>query len=185
VTPAVSLPTDPPRRIVDAGYYDNFGMAVLGAWLHHRHDLLKQYTDGVVLVEIRAFPGRETESGFNDPQDFGLLHRIKREVLPAEFNAVLNLQSKGMAHRNAEMLNTVQQRFNAGRDRPFVQTIVLECQEETNAIPLNWYMNEEHKQSLLGAWKDPQTIREGQIPIHHEALMKLRQALAPPVAPGK
>lgn len=26
VSPAVNLPTDPPRRVVDAGYYDNYGI---------------------------------------------------------------------------------------------------------------------------------------------------------------
>jgi len=27
ISPAVDLPTRPPRRVVDAGYFDNYGMA--------------------------------------------------------------------------------------------------------------------------------------------------------------
>src|SRR5207245_1152127 len=28
VSPAVNLPSDPPRRVVDAGYYDNYGIQI-------------------------------------------------------------------------------------------------------------------------------------------------------------
>ena len=33
VSPAVSLPTVPPRRVVDAGYYDNYGIQIATAWI--------------------------------------------------------------------------------------------------------------------------------------------------------
>ena len=34
VSPAVNLPTDPPRRVVNAGYFDNYGIQVATSWLH-------------------------------------------------------------------------------------------------------------------------------------------------------
>jgi hypothetical protein len=33
VSPAVNLPSLPPRRVVDAGYYDNYGIQVATAWI--------------------------------------------------------------------------------------------------------------------------------------------------------
>ena len=33
VLPAVELPTDPPLRVVDAGYFDGFGVSLAMAWL--------------------------------------------------------------------------------------------------------------------------------------------------------
>ncbi|MEL6715368.1 MAG: patatin-like phospholipase family protein, partial [Planctomycetota bacterium] len=35
VSPAASLPTSPRRRVVDAGYYDNFGVDLAIRWLEH------------------------------------------------------------------------------------------------------------------------------------------------------
>jgi len=34
VSPGVSLPTTPPRRVVDAGYYDNHGVNLAAMWLY-------------------------------------------------------------------------------------------------------------------------------------------------------
>ncbi len=53
VSPAVNLPTDPPRRVVDAGYYDNYGVQVSSAWLQKHADWLVENTSGVVLIQIR------------------------------------------------------------------------------------------------------------------------------------
>ena len=33
VTSAAALPTDPPRHVVDAGYYDNYGVNLAAAWI--------------------------------------------------------------------------------------------------------------------------------------------------------
>jgi hypothetical protein len=53
VSPAVTLPTDPPRRVVDAGYYDNYGVQVATAWVQKNRDWLEEHTSGVVLIQIR------------------------------------------------------------------------------------------------------------------------------------
>ena len=58
ITPAVSLPTDPERRVVDAGYYDNFGMATATAYLSDPkvRKWIMANIDDVIIIEIRAFP---------------------------------------------------------------------------------------------------------------------------------
>jgi hypothetical protein len=55
VSPGVSLPTDPPRRVVDAGYYDNYGVNLAAIWLARNESVIRKYTSGVVLIEIRAY----------------------------------------------------------------------------------------------------------------------------------
>src|SRR5262249_9589366 len=52
VSPVAALPTQPPRRIVDAGYYDNFGIDVAACWLHENHDWIDTHTSGVLLIQI-------------------------------------------------------------------------------------------------------------------------------------
>ena len=53
VSPAVNLPTDPPRRVVDAGYYDNYGVQIATAWAHRYAPWLVRNTSGVLLVQVR------------------------------------------------------------------------------------------------------------------------------------
>ncbi len=55
LSPATTLPTNPPRRIVDAGYLDNFGMAVALGWLRDYIDPVDLATDRVIVLEIRPY----------------------------------------------------------------------------------------------------------------------------------
>ena len=52
-SPAVYLPTDTPRRVVDAGYYDAKGIHVATAWIAMNREWLCDNTSGVLLVQIR------------------------------------------------------------------------------------------------------------------------------------
>lgn len=54
VTPGVSLPTNPPRRVVDAGYLDNYGVSLACAWIERHRAWLADNTRGVILLQIRA-----------------------------------------------------------------------------------------------------------------------------------
>jgi hypothetical protein len=59
ISPTPSLPTVPQRRVIDAGYYDNYGVAVAGAWVDHHCDWLLDNTSGVVLIQFRGSLGEE------------------------------------------------------------------------------------------------------------------------------
>ncbi|MGO9921581.1 MAG: hypothetical protein ACLQIB_43675, partial [Isosphaeraceae bacterium] len=58
ISPAVNLPTDPPVRVVDAAYYDSYGVNIAAAWLFRNSDWLVKNTSGIAIVQIRAFMGR-------------------------------------------------------------------------------------------------------------------------------
>jgi hypothetical protein len=53
VLPACYLPTNPPRRVVDAGYYDNYGVGIAASWMFNHLDWIKKHTSGVVIIQIR------------------------------------------------------------------------------------------------------------------------------------
>jgi hypothetical protein len=67
VTPAVSIPTVPPRRVVDAGYYDNYGVNLAALWLFHNREWLYEYTSGVVLIQIRDSQSERGRRELEDP----------------------------------------------------------------------------------------------------------------------
>ena len=57
-SPTVCLPTWPRRRVVDAGYYDNYGVSVAASYLfsaHHRDWILKNKLTTAVVCQK---PGR-------------------------------------------------------------------------------------------------------------------------------
>jgi hypothetical protein len=55
-SPAVSLPTAPRRRVVDAGYYDNYGVSLTAAWLLDQENqdwIKKKSVRRVLFIQIR------------------------------------------------------------------------------------------------------------------------------------
>ena len=64
ISPAVYLPTNPRRRVVDAGYFDNYGVHLAATWLReHRHWLVEN-TSGVLMIQLRAFADEEARAEF-------------------------------------------------------------------------------------------------------------------------
>ena len=54
-SPAVSLPTKPRRRVVDAGYFDNYGVSLAASFLFSKknNDWFKENVSKIVLIQIR------------------------------------------------------------------------------------------------------------------------------------
>lgn len=67
VSPAVNLPSDPPLRVVDAGYYDNYGVDVAAAWIWMNREWLADHCSGVLLVQIRDSVSRRDRLGYPPP----------------------------------------------------------------------------------------------------------------------
>ncbi|MEO8590759.1 MAG: hypothetical protein ABI432_15395 [Flavobacteriales bacterium] len=53
ITPVVSLPSNPPMRVMDAGVRDNYGYRVSLAFLHTFQDWIAEHTSGVVVLQLR------------------------------------------------------------------------------------------------------------------------------------
>ncbi len=56
VSPAVTLPTTPRRRVVDAGYYDNYGLNLVTGWLRRvvlQDPEVRRRIDRVLVIQIR------------------------------------------------------------------------------------------------------------------------------------
>lgn len=66
VSPAVSLPTIPVRHVVDAGYYDNYGVNLAAQWIQSNHKLI--YRAELTPKEEEARRQKAIQSG-KDPAD--------------------------------------------------------------------------------------------------------------------
>jgi hypothetical protein len=150
VSPAVSLPTSPPRRVVDAGYYDNFGVDVAAMWLYRHEAAVREYTSGVLVVEIRAFRNDHARWHFQDTEAEKLTQKrgaveAAVEGLSAPAEAILTARGRAAYYRNDELLDILNRLFN--RQTPgFFASAAFECEVEA---ALNWTLPREEAK-LIG-----------------------------------
>jgi hypothetical protein len=53
ITPVVTLPSEPPMRVMDAGVRDNYGYRATLSFLHTYREWIAANTGGVVLLQLR------------------------------------------------------------------------------------------------------------------------------------
>ena len=172
ISPAVSLPTVPPRRLVDAGIYDNYGVNVAALWLLKNKDAVLKYTSGVALVQIRAFPLHDARNKFAsfDPDTGKLVAKpLKGDLFadilasasaPAE--ALFSARANAAFFRNAEQVETLHRAFNTGpSDTPatnqFFYTAWLELRRPAS---LNWYLTTTERDSITTGYKDSEVSEQ-------------------------
>jgi len=175
VTPSVVLPTDPPRHIVDAGYYDNFGVNLAARWIAGNTDWIRKNTAGVLIVQIRAFrneralklydpeyqpPGTAgVGGGQTSGSAFPTLHVA--QSLMAGFRewfvplqGAAQAQNRSMYFRNDEQLLALHEYFRETGDDGFFKTVIFTCDSHTpgdlrgTSATLNWYMTGEEFRSI-------------------------------------
>jgi hypothetical protein len=174
VSPAVNLPTLPPRRVVDAGYYDNYGVNLSALWLSKWADWLQENTSGVLVVQIRdrVSQGARTELGVGrGAADDSLLDRLVwhggHELLLPGLQAVVTplsgvstARNWTMAFRNDEQVDLQDLLFDARVGRDFFRTVVFECPVE---VSLTWRLTEREKEILAGGFGSPRATPQAEL----------------------
>jgi hypothetical protein len=167
VSPGVSLPTDPPRRVVDAGYYDNYGVNLVARWLYRHEQALRENTSGVVLIEIRAyrngyarwhFQDQEAEKNQPDPTHEGAPRRDRGaleaslEWLSTPVEALLNARDRAAYYHNDELLDGLDRHFNR-KQLGFFTTVAFECEVDA---ALSWTLPTGEARRIARAfYRDP------------------------------
>jgi hypothetical protein len=170
VSPAVSLPTDPPRRVVDAGYYDNYGVNVAAAWLLKHRAEVRKYTSGVAVIEVRAYRSGFERRYFNQagqeeaqpdgPFEKASAPRPARGLLTdgatfisSPIEAVLNSWARRTYYDDDQLLEAADAVFNAGRpaDDPFFTTVAFECSRDAS---LSWKLTARERQNIAESFYD-------------------------------
>jgi hypothetical protein len=157
ISPAVSLPTVPARRVVDAGYFDNYGVDLAVMWLiQHREELLK-HCGGIALVEIRAFPLQErglryAPKGDPDHAEAAGLLADSIAAISTPLQAVLRARGNASYHRNNELLAALDYAFNTNveKNEPYFRRFVFELDTDAS---LNWYLSSEEKKRIAGRFQ--------------------------------
>lgn len=162
VSPAISLPTLPPRRVVDAGYYDNYGVNLAALWLTKMRSWLEANTSGVVVIQIRdhVSQGARTEIDFDRLSGSSPLDRLTwhadRELITPGIQAIStpllgisNARQWTMSFRNDEQVDLLDLLFDDEKSRDFFRTVVFECPVE---VSLNWQLSLREKDILASGF---------------------------------
>lgn len=144
ISPAVALPTIPRRRIVDAGYYDNFGMNTALTWLSQESVIrwLKEYTSGVIFVQIRSYQLGSGE--VDDAADSGPAYFPLPDWLTAPIQGAFSARSSSMVFRNDAQLRIFASRFCDN----FVQSVTFENRASAEEIGMSWYLRPEELERM-------------------------------------
>jgi hypothetical protein len=129
ISPAVSLPTGPSkRRLVDAGYYDNYGVDLATAYLNNPEirDWAVTNCSGVAVLQVRAFP---EERPVKPASRLGrALHFV---TSPAE--ALFAARAASQMFRNNQQLRLVRRAYPEG----FLEVFTFEASVEAS---MSWYL---------------------------------------------
>jgi hypothetical protein len=148
-SPAVSLPTIPPRRVVDAGYYDNYGVDLAAAWAYANAETIRTETSGVALVEIRAYPNesdRLAEFAFSSETApdaaAGFVDWLRTSVqgITSPLEGGLSARVWGMQFHNAAVVRVLADIFNTAAEPHFFETFVF---ENFSDFAMDWFVTEQ------------------------------------------
>ena len=122
ISPAVSLPTSPNWRIVNAGYYDNYGVNLAMTWAYNNREWIREITSGLALIQIRAYESekvRKSLRGIPPEGPAGRSARIIRGIARGLQAFTSPLEGAGsamawsMSYRNDEQIRELDNYFNA------------------------------------------------------------------------
>jgi hypothetical protein len=132
VSPAVQLPTKQTLRVVDAGYYDNYGVSAAIRFLQQQNvtNWIKRCTSGVMLVQIRAF---KTDPANAEPGT-GIMDRISAKFtwLTAPLEGALAARYATNLYRNNQEIRIVEHLYGG-----HFTTVVFEPESEKN-VTMTW-----------------------------------------------
>jgi len=135
ISPAVVLPTDPPRRVVDAGYFDNYGVHLAAAWIRQLRVDHAGNPPPVALIEVRAFDRLE-------PSEPGLLKRGWEDLL-TPIDGLSTARQAMTAYRNDELLQLLEGEMGDGFKR-----YVIQCPRDPK-LPLSWFLTPDERDRII------------------------------------
>jgi hypothetical protein len=141
VSPALDLPTDPNRRVVDAGYYDNYGITVAASWIFRHRQWLMENTSGVVLIQVRAYPKQVDRLTMTEPEPSvfnGLSRAFQFATSPIEGGATS--RDAATLFRNDQALDALDKYFKDQKKADFFTTALFENVLE---VAMTWYTTDE------------------------------------------
>jgi len=154
VVPSITLPTDPPVQIADAGISDNYGIVDALIFLQIFQDWIKENTSEVVLMSIRD---SRKEEELKAPEKQNILERFFSPI-----QSVYASWDKVQTIRNDQWYEIAKRSFGDQLQRVELQYAVA----DEDRASLSWRLTEIEKADIINSI---------QLPENQEALEKLKR----------
>lgn len=141
VTSAALLTTNPDRRVVDAGYYDNFGVDIATAWIHKNSAWIQQNTSGVMLIQIRDDVSQKPK--LDSAEGPTRIHEWY-SALSTPIEGFFNAWDASMSFRNDQKVEVLADDPHLGGREHFFATQVFSFRDDSpkkDEVPLEWYLD--------------------------------------------
>lgn len=156
ILPTVSLPTEPPIEIMDAGLRDNFGMLNTIKYVFTFKEWIKENTSGIVILQIRD---KQKNRKLNHRAVPSLIEKLASPIqaLYGNFERVQNFEHDKLIEYAGDWFN--------GK----IDVIDLELTQQNNQnISLSWHLTALEKEQIKKAVF---------LPKNQETLLHLNQLL--------
>jgi hypothetical protein len=152
--PAAVLPTVPRRRVVDAGYFDNYGVTVAAAWLFHNRGWVLANASSVVLIQIRD--GASAAQRL-DPAGAGARSTVLSrgvEFFTSPIQGAGSARDWSQSFRDDEQLQMLSEVF-APHHKPGGPYFTIATFEYPGEASLSWYLTQNEQNSILSGVNNP------------------------------
>jgi hypothetical protein len=155
-SPAVSLPTVPRRRVVDAGYYDNYGVSLAASWLFSDPILAwrdKHHIRRILLIQIRDGITEKQRQLLEQAPDGSNVFRRALEELTSPPEGLYNASTSSSSFRNDGQLELLDKFQHLRPDKPPLPLIqespmLVVNVELGEKVSLSWYLSKDEKQRI-------------------------------------
>jgi hypothetical protein len=160
LSPAATLPTIPPRRVVDAGYLDNHGIFAAVQWLDYHVDSIVKNTSKVIFLNIRVWDHFDPNA--LPPITLSDLDRLEKnagqkwprpifslEEFTSPISGLDNVRSHGTVYRNDRALQIMRDYFPKVRgDKAYPEIEFYTVIGDIEDLPLNWSISNQQAKKL-------------------------------------
>ncbi|WP_258541439.1 patatin-like phospholipase family protein [Parvicella tangerina] len=146
ILPMVTLPTDPPIEVMDAGIRDNYGLKTSLDFMRVYKDWIEKNTSGVVVVQIRD---KEKYFEVQNPNSGMVLQRIF-----APFNSFYSNTTKTHDYNNDQLLEAVPDWFEGS----FETVTFFMKQDKGKQISMSWHLTSLDKKVIGEALQEKENI---------------------------
>ncbi len=129
VSPAVNLPSEPPLRVVDAGYYDSYGVNVAASWIFQNRQWIREKTSGVLLVQVRDTLSLDDRFGYPLPDRTWAQLLKGLQFFSSPLDGAMQARYTSSAFRNDQEVAALSDIFSEAPDvanRSFFSTAIFE-----------------------------------------------------------
>lgn len=140
ILPNVTLPSDPPIEVLDAGFRDNFGLKSATRFVHVFKDWILENTSGVVVVVVRSF---ERQQEIESDKNRGTLETVLNP---------LEIAFKVMSLQDYEHDNSLGFLFDLlGHDQLEIVRLTYLPSEELKDSPISFYITNRERADIRRA----------------------------------